>query len=243
MVAHAEQLERQLIDDPVAAREALVARYSKFPPEKFPEFKAPQYDHGARGSIQRARKDQADAEDLAAAEARYGKGLPQILKQLEAFDRALIENPHHASAKLAVTYGAPALESQIPAYKAAQAAKQQARAHQERYDNIHRGVQLAIHHKLIPGDEATLTEMAAVMSNPKFQHSRTNPIDTMQRAAAIVAHPSHEWTTGKKAQRRRDAGSRSIGGGSPSSAHQSPRDPRGPGTGGVRDSISRVAGR
>lgn len=246
MVSTAEQTEAAFKDDPVAARSAIMARYAQMPVENLPTYKPPVRADGLRGSLQRARQDQADAEDLKAAEAKYGKDLPQILAQLEAFDRGMINNPGHTSARLAAAYGAPATQEQIPAYQAKQAAKAKAAAHQEGYNNSLRGVQWAIHQGHIPGDEDTLHEIAAVLLHPRFQKNPTDFNGTLRRAAAIATHPSHVRLTGKSGARnagpRRDAGSLSIGGGS--SGHAASPATRGTGgKGSVRDALRAAAAR
>jgi hypothetical protein len=240
MILTAEQTEAAFKDDPVAARSAIIARYALLPHENLPKYRAPVYDASPRGSMQRARQDQADAEELRAAESKYGKHLPQILAQLEAFDRGMINDPSNTSARLACAYGAPATYEQIPAYKAQQAVKQQAAALEQRHDNIHRGVQEAIKAGHIPGDEATLSEIAAVLQDNRFQHS-PNGFDTLKRAAAIATHPDHVRLTGKIAAKRNDAGTKSISG-SPGSFHDSTRSSIRPSSG-IRDSIRRAAAR
>jgi hypothetical protein len=212
MVSTAEQTEAAFKDDPVAARSAIIANYAKLPVENLPTYKPPVRAEGLRGSIRRATQDQADAQDLKAAEAKYGKNLPQILAQLEAFDRGMINDPANTSARLATAYGAPATHEQIAPYQAAQAAK----AHKKHIDDTRLNiVQHAIQHGHIPGDEATLNEIAAVMVHPKFQQHPTDPVDSLKRAAAIAKHPN--WHNSKRgagssgSTGKRDAGSLSIG--------------------------------
>ncbi|SIO53822.1 hypothetical protein SAMN05443247_07621 [Bradyrhizobium erythrophlei] len=213
MIATAEETEKSFLDDPVAARSAIMASYLKMPFENLPTFKAPKYADGSRGSIQRAQQDQADAEDLAAASAKYGAGLNQILKQIEAFDRGMITDAAHTSARLSAAYGAPSVEAEIAPYQQAQAQKQAAKAHQQAFHNRCKGIQMAIQHGLIPGDEETLHEIAEVLLNPQFQRHPTDVLDSLRRAAAIATHPGHVWTTGKKSRRANsDAGSKSISG-------------------------------
>jgi hypothetical protein len=220
MVATAEQTEAAFKDDPVAARSAIIANYARMPVENLPTYKPPVHAEGLRGSLQRARQDQADAEDLKAAEKKYGANLPQILKQLEAFDRGMINDPANTSARLATAYGAPATHEQIEPYKAAQAQKQAAAAHQQRFDTMHQGVQDMIAKGHLPGDKATLHEVVAVLRDPKFQHHPTDAAETLRRAAAIVAHPDHVRTTAAagRSAGRRDPGSLSISGSAPSAA-------------------------
>jgi hypothetical protein len=238
MIATAEQTEAMFLADPVAARSAIIARYALIPVENLPTYKVPVHDSSLRGSIRRARQDAADAAELKAAEAKYGKHLPQILAQLEAFDRGMISDPANTSARLAAAYGAPATYEQIPAYQAKQAAKEQAAALQQRHDHIHQGVQEAIRQGHIPGDQATLNEIAAVMQDSRFQHS-AEVFHSLRRAAAIATHPNYVRLTGKAAAKRSDAGSRSISGGSPGHFHDSTRSSIRPSSG-IRDSINRA---
>ncbi len=235
MLAEGARMEQMLINDPVAAREHLIAAYSRTPPSK--AFAEPERAHGIRGSVARAKQDQEDSEDLKDWIAKFGKRLPSILAELEFVDRELRRDVAGASAKMAVRYGAPAVESEIEPYKARMAQKEQA-AHVERLSQQRiKGVQLAIYHGLIPGDAETLNEIAEVLLHPQFQKHPTDALESLRRAAAIARHPEHVWKTGKRAAKRADAGSKSIGGGSPSAGHVAPR-----GTGGVRDSVNRAFG-
>ncbi len=203
MLDQAQALEQSFLRDPVAAREQLISNYSRMTPDQMPTFKAPQYDHGVRGSIQRGRQDQADAEDLKGYQTRFGKGLPQILKQIEAADRGMIHTPGATSARLATTYGAPATQSDVPAYEAKQAA---AKAHNDRM----KGVQLAIHHGLISGDEADLNMMADVLAHPQFKRTPDKLAD-LRMAHEVVQTMKKQ----KAAPINNRAGSASISGGSP----------------------------
>jgi hypothetical protein len=71
-----------------------------------------------------------------------------------------------------------------------QAAKAEQRALQERHNTILRGIDLAIEHKVIPGDEATLAEIVAVMQDPRFQYHPTDHLDKLKRADL----PPKKWT-------------------------------------------------
>jgi hypothetical protein len=232
MLAEAAKMEAMLLDDPVQGREALVAAYSRAAPTT--AFVEPQHAKGLRGSLQRARQDQQDAEDLAHWTARYGKRLPQILAELEYTDRALRENAAHASAKLAVRFGAPALESEIEPYQARQHQKQVAR----RADEIgHTVVDALISQGHVPDDEDHLNEVVAVLQDPKFQHDRTDAAKTFWRASQIARHPDHARITPRAAPTaKNDAGRKSISGGP--SAGQGARNEKGSGT--IRDSVRRV---
>src|SRR5689334_363080 len=115
MLQEAARMEQTLMDDPVAARDHLVAAYSRAQPAT--AYIEPTYGKGLRGSLQRARQDQADAEGLKDWIARYGKRLPQILAELEFTDRSLRHDTGMAPAKLAARFGAPAVEAEIPAYE------------------------------------------------------------------------------------------------------------------------------
>jgi hypothetical protein len=239
IIAQAEHFDAAMRDDPVTGRQTLLEHYAAQAPGNFAEFKPAERVEGTRGSLQRARQAQIDADELRAAKAKYGVNLPKILQQLERFDKDLRENPGLVSARIATSQGAPATERQIEPYKAARAQIDAAKAHQARHDAIQRGVNEAIKTGHIPGDEAHLTEIAAVLQHPKFQHS-PNGLDTLKRAAQIVAHPDHQWTTGKRAKRSggSDAGSKSISGSAPSNGHDAPR-----GAGSVRVAVDRAMGR
>lgn len=246
MIATAEQTEAAFKDDPVAARSAIIANYARMPVENLPTYKPPVHDDSLRGSLQRARQVQEDAADLRAAEAKYGGiGLNQILKQLEAFDRGMINDPANTSARLATAYGAPATLEQIPAYQAGQAKKQAVKAAQTRSDFLAAHVAEGIRLGHIPGDEASLEEIAALLRSPNFQQHPTDATPTLLRAAAIVRHPEHVWLTGKKKGRSgalpRGPGSRSISG-APTTYHDSTRSSIRPASG-VRASIDRAMAR
>lgn len=239
-----EQLQAALNDDPVAAREDMLAAYSRGPVEGLPAYKAPSHAHGVRGSIQRARQDASDAADLKAAQAKHGKNLPNVLAQLEAMDRALHTNPALASARIAAAHGAPATESQIPAYHEAQTKKRAAKDYAAQVDALDRHIKEGIAGGHLPGDPATLAEMTAIVQHPRFEHTAGNYTQTLRNAAAIAQHPDYVWTTGGKrpgkkgTASRRDPGSLSLSGSSPSAGHSAPR-----GTGGVRASVDRAMAR
>jgi hypothetical protein len=233
MLAEAQKMEAMLLADPVQGREALLAAYSRAAPTAV--FVEPQHAKGLRGSLQRARQDQQDAEDLAHWTARYGKRLPAILAELEFTDRALRENAAHASAKLAVRFGAPALESEVEPYRARQHQKYVAR----RADELAPVVDSLISQGHVPGDEDHLNEVAAVLQDPKFRHDPTDAAKTFWRASQIARHPDHRRITPRTVTPARDstrAGQKSISGGP--SAGQGARSEKGTGT--IRDSVRRV---
>jgi hypothetical protein len=239
MLQEGARLESMLLSDPLAAYDALLSAYSRTAPVN--GYVAPKYSRGLRGSLQRAAQDQADQEDLSAWIARYGTRLPKIMAELECMDRDLRTNPGLAAARLAVRIGgAPAVSSEIPAWEAKQAQKQYQKYVEQRREEMHQGVCLAIHLGHIPGDADTLNEMAAIMApGTRFQHHPTDPLISMQRAAAIARHPAHvrlTARTGGKAPARSNAGSLSPTGG-PSAGQQS-RNAKG--TGSFKDSIARV---
>jgi hypothetical protein len=239
MVKQAEAIDALLRDDPVQGRLALMRNYHQVSVENIPAFKPRQYADGLRGSLQRARQDQEDESDLREASAKYGLNLNQVLKQIEAFDRAMLESPSYTSARLSANYGAPSVPEDIPGYESRMAARQVEKAKAERYNEILRGVQLAIHHGHIPGDSGTLYEIAAIMNDrSRFQHS-PYLIDTLKRAAQIAVHPDHVPLTGKRrSPRGSDAGSRSISGG-PNTSHDSTRSSV-RNRNGIRESIDRA---
>jgi hypothetical protein len=223
------------MDDAVAAREQLLAAFSRVAPAR--AFKEPEYDRGSRGAVQRARQHQQDLQDLQEWIERYGKRLPGILIQLEALDTELRADPSMASARLAARHGAPAIQSEVPAYVAKMQQKEQQKAYERREADVVKGIQLAQQHGLLPSDEESMAEIAVVLQHPHFQFG-DDAWDALQRAAGIVAHPNHVWSTPcKDAPKKRDAGRKSIGG-APNVAAAAPRGARG--TGGVKDSIARV---
>jgi len=235
MLTQAATIEQMLLDDPVQAREALHAAYSRA--AYMPTYVEPKYASGLRGSLQRARIEQQDAEDLKNWIAKYGRRLPQILADLEVIDRQLTIDPAMASAKLAVRFGAPAVDSEIEPYKAKQAAKAEKAQLQARFDSICQGIQLAIKHEIISGKEDDLNAMADVLQHPTFPWD-----DHKSRGehwALYALRHAHEVARQLRGQNssKRDPGKMSISGGSP----HVPRD-RDRGTGGVRDSIARVRG-
>lgn len=241
IIANGERIEADFKADPVQARQKLVASYSHAPGQtNMAAFKAPVYEKGLRGSLQRARADQADAEDIKAAQEKYGRNLPQILAQLESWDRALHMDIGRTSAKLAAEYGAPATEEEVPVYLAAQEQKAHAAHLAQRHANIQKGVHLAIEQGHIPGDEDTLEEMAAVMKLPQFQHNLSNPLDSLKRAAAIAAHPDHKRITPRKGGKsKRDPGQMSISG-APGTGQGGRASRTEAGQGSFRDSMARV---
>jgi hypothetical protein len=238
-----EAWDARLKDNPVEAREALIAAYTKMAPQNWPDHKAAEPDTSVRGSIRRAQQDATDARSLQAAEAKYGSNLPKILEQLQKFDRAMIDDPSVTSARLAMSHGAPSVEAEVAPYMAKQAAKDRAKAIQKRYDEIHLGICLAVQRGLIPGDAASLWEIAAVMALPHFQHNPANPFEALRRATHIAMHPDHVWLSGKKRTARSGPrpGDKSIGGG-PSTYHDSTRPSLRPATG-VRAAIDRATAR
>jgi hypothetical protein len=230
MLTEAARLEQMLIDDPVQAHQILVASYSRA--GHLRGYQEPSYDKGARGSVQRARQDQEDMQDLKEWVAKYGARVPKILSELEILDRELHKDPNYAAAKLAARHGAPAIQAEIPAYQAKMAQKE----HAARADRVLQGVNLAIEHGRIPGDEDSLNEIAAVLSHPQFQAS-ADGLDTLKRAAAIAAHPDHVRITPRtpaKPAAKSDAGTKSISG-----APNMGASVRAPSTG-VRGSIDRA---
>jgi hypothetical protein len=235
MLEIGEHLTASMNDDPIAAREQLLAAYARLPIR--PEQRETEQLTGMRGNLRRAQQLQRDMEELRDYADKYGTDLPDMVRQLEALDAAMVENPHHASARIAARAGAPAIQSEVPAYQAAQARKTQAAHLARRHAEVHRGVKLAIEHGHIPGDTETLQEIAAVMGDPRFQHS-DDGLETLQRAARIVTHPNHQKL--KAAERaRNEAGTKSISGG-PGRGHLDREHGRDRGTGGIRDSIARV---
>lgn len=235
----AAALTERLNEDPAAAFLEIQGAYSRLPLQRG---KPVEFAKGLRGSLQRAQVDQADAADLADWAQRYGKRLPDVIKELAALDAALSSNTVFEAAKLAARYGAPANDSEVPEYEVHMAAKQAQKAHaaqaKQDFDARCKGVQMAIERGLIPGDEPTLNEIAEILLHKygTFQHT-TDKLGDLQRAAAIAKHPDHRARKVEVARRER-AGQKSISG-APGTG-QGARDVRG--KGGVRDSIARVRG-
>lgn len=207
MLADAQKLEELLMSDPASAFDTLRAAYHRAAPAA--EYVEPSHSAGIRGSVQRAHQAQADNEDLQAYIERYGNRLPTILKDLEALDRNLRRDPNFEAARLSARFGAPAVNSEIPAYKERMAVKEA----QQRYDRVLKGVDMAIEHKIIDGHEDNLTEIAAILGHPQFVHNPHDGLDTLRRAQAIASHPNHQRLTPKSAKpAKSDAGSKSISG-------------------------------
>ena len=234
MLETAQRQEAMFMDDPVAAREALISQYAKMPGENLPIYRAPGYSNGLRGSLQRARQDSEDLEDLREWVAKFGRHLPTILHQIETFDRGMFNDPGAMSAKLAAAYGAPAVAGEIPAYQARMAAKhlQQSRE---------RGVLLAIQHGLIDGNEAHLDVIADVLKHPDFpwaqhyaQHGAHAELFALRHAHEVALQLRKSAKSGEK---RSTAASKSISG-APVPGQGDPN--RNKGKGGIRDSIARV---
>jgi hypothetical protein len=233
MLTEAARLEQMLLDDPVQAHQILVASYSRA--GHLRPYQEPDYARGARGSVQRARQDQEDMQDLKEWVAKYDARVPKILSELEILDRELHKDPNYAAAKLVARHGAPAIQAEIRAYQAKMAEK----AHQQRYNNMLKGVDLAIQHGHIPGDEDSLNEIAAVLGHPQFQHDGDG-LSTLKRAAAIAAHPDHVRLTPRtpaKPAAKSDAGTKSI-----SDAPNMGASVRAPSTG-VRASVDKAVGK
>jgi hypothetical protein len=236
MLAEGHRMEAMLLDDPANAYQVLLAAYSRAKPA--PGYVEPAYSTGTRGSLQRAKQDQQDSEDLKDWIARFGKRLPAIMAELEYVDRALHSNTNYQAAKLAARHGAPAVESEIAPYEQKQAAKTRQRS----MENI---VHQAIAAGLISGDESVLNDIGDVLLHSDFpwaRHVAEGGENFRYHALAHAQHVAMAMRDKKPARAGSDAGSRSIGGGSPASGHGSPRGPRMPGTGGIRDSINRAMG-
>jgi hypothetical protein len=230
MLVEAQKLEQMLLDDPVNAHAALFAAYSRAAPAA--EYVEPVHAKGLRGSLARARQDQADSEDLKDWVARFGKRLPSILAELEATDRALRSNPNFEAAKLAARHGAPVLEHEVAPYEAKQATK----AHQKRYNDICKGIDLAIQHKLIPGDDEHLANIVHVLQHTSFPHHETDGLKTLRAASAIASRLPKAAPA-----KRSDAGTKSISGGpGPGQGGRPSYASRDKGTGSIRDSVRRV---
>lgn len=234
IVAEAAKWDAAMRDDPVAGREAMLEHYSKLSPEHFKPYEPVKQAAGLRGSLQRARQDQEDAQSLAAAQKRYGAALPHILAQLERWDSSLRADPVAASARLAVSQGAPVTERQVPAYLAARAEKAHAAHVAKRHAEILKGIDLAIHHGVIPGDEEHLANVAAVLAHQDFKHHPTDGLATLRAASAVAAQLPR-----RSANRSDDAGTKSISGGpGPGQGGRASRSAAGAGS--TRDSIRRV---
>lgn len=244
IVAQAEKFDAAMRDDPVAGRELLLAAYASLAPEHFAKFKPAEKVAGLKGSLQRARQAQADAEELRAAQEKWGAHLPNILQQLERFDENLRLDPVGTSARIAASQGAPVTERQVPAYEKKQAEKRAAAEHQRRQENMHRGVVEAIKGGHLPSDESTLNEIATILKDPDFhRHLQDYPVkndfEKLKRAAWFAQHPDRVWLSGGKRPGRngprggRDPGAMSISGSAPGAGHTASRS-----QGGVRDAIN-----
>jgi hypothetical protein len=241
ILAQGAKMEQMLLDDPVAAYEALVSSYTRAAPS--PGYVEPRHQRGLKGSLARARQDQEDAEDLKDWIAKYGKWLPKIMAQLELYDRSLRANPGYAAATLAVRIGgAPAIESEVPAYQA----RMEQKAVQQKFDHIHNMLCEAIEKGALPGiknraDEAdALPEIIAVMQLPNFFYHPTDYFNTMWRAAAIAAHPDHVRISPRKGGGKSNEAARRSISGAPGPGQGGREAYRERGKGGVKDSIARV---
>ena len=236
ILAQGAKMEQMLLDDPVAAYEALVSSYTRAAPS--PGYVEPRHQRGLKGSLARARQDQEDAEDLKDWIAKYGKRLPKIMAQLELYDRSLRANPSVAAATLAVRIGgAPAIELEVPAFLAAREQK----AVQQKFDGIHGMLCEAIEKGALPGiksraDEAdALPEIIAILQLPNFHHHPTDTFNTLWRAASLAVHP--EWkriSPRKGGGKSNGAADKSISG-APNAGQGGRESNREKGSGGVRD--------
>jgi hypothetical protein len=237
MLEIGESLTQALRDDPVAAREQLMAAYARLPISA--AHKQVDQAKGLRGDLQRARQTHEDMQDLQAFAKKYGKQLPDVVMKLEALDAALAENAPHASAKIAARFGAPAVPSEVPAYE-------QKIAHKKMGESILEGVHGAIAHGIIDGDEAHLNTIAEVMAHPSFPWPK-HRAERGQHFALYALRHAHEVALQLRAKskptaedrRRREAGTKSIHGG-PGPGQGGRESRHGRGTGGIRDSIRRV---
>ena len=223
IVATAEATEKAFQEDPVAAREMLIARYARRPKEDLPEYRAKEHDNTTRGSFRRAVQFQEDAAELADAESKYGgERLSHLMRYIDSIETGMFEDPHGTSARMATSYGAPAVASQVPHYEQIQEQRQIGKVHEQQERELQAHIVSLITDGHIPHDEDLFMEIAAVLQSPQFQH--TTPTDqinqetaikkTIWRAAQIAQHPAHVRMTpsSKAAPRERDPGTRSISG-------------------------------
>jgi hypothetical protein len=231
MLTEAARLEQALMADPAETYPHLVAAYSRAKP--MTGYVAPSNEKGIRESVRRARQDQQDAEELEAWVAKYGRRVPQILAELLQTDLALRHSPAYEAAKLVARHGAPASDAEKAPYVARQAEKL-------RYANIVRGVQAAIAHGIISGDEADLDLIGDVLKHPKFpwaEHMRRGQhanLYALRHAHEVVQAMRQKQRQSAKGGNRRDPGSLSITGAGGTN-RAAPR-----GSGSVRDAIGRA---
>lgn len=206
----AREWESGFKTDPIGMREKLLETYAAVSPENFPE--EPKEDtkeepkrgpSRPRDSVRRAMADHATASDLVDFEKEFGGKLPAMLAELVKHDKALVDDPVGASARLSIAYGAPATERQQVAYEQRQA---QQRAQQQDSQNVHRALDLIVQHKVLDGfdDDATMSAVADVLESKDFKR-------TGDRLADLKA--AHLTVMNRRANSTRHAaGGKSISG-------------------------------
>jgi hypothetical protein len=239
MLAIGEQITASFHKDPIAAREELLAAFARLPTRQ--AYEPAKHANSARASVARAAQDQADIEDLRQAAERHGIALPRMIKELEVLDNELAADPAGESARIAVRFGAPVVESEVAPFQQKQAAKAQAAKHESMHNAILHGIDLVIKQGLISGEPAHLNKIAAVLTHKDFpwaEHRKHQ--DFNFRALLHADHVAKQMQSSKN--RVWDAGQKSISG-APGPG-QGGRTARGDaGTGSARDSIARARGR
>jgi hypothetical protein len=241
----AKAFEARLMSEPHNAYYDMVAAYSRT--KNSSPYKEPVFSKGLRGSLERARIDQQDEEQLRAFTAKFGSRIPSILAEINAMDDDLRRSTSYEAAKISARFGAPAVPDEIPAYEQKLAVKEQQKAAEQHFLRRCHGITLAVEGGHLPGiasihDEDAMNELAAVLQHPQFQHNLANPLDSLIRAAKIASHPEHKRITPRKGaskSTKRSAGALSITGGARADRNSSYGN-RERGTGTTRDSIRRV---
>lgn len=204
-VKRSEQWEKEFKADPVATREKILAAYAGVNPRNFQDSAEPEKAHGVRGSIRQAQREHADLAALSKYEAKYGKAFPQIVAQLNQFDKDLANDPVGVSARLAANAGAPVTEAQQRVYEAKQAADQ---AHRQETEKLHQNLEYVA--KNVPGlaDEPTWNAIADILESKDFKRSN-DPMADLGRAHGMVLSRRANSTKHAVAA---NAGSKSISG-------------------------------
>jgi hypothetical protein len=204
--------------DPVATRQMLLDQYLKTSPENFAKAKPREYQQGVRGSIERAREDQRDLEELAPHIEKHGSKFTHFMRQLVELDAAMTNDPVGTSARLAANYGA----LNAPAKQAHQQPQEQPRpikplherTPEEDFSNVYEAVGRIVESRdhpsvAMPGieNEDVLNGIADALTNGAVKRTADRMADL--RAAYALVMKSREDQQAEQ-QRSIERGSKSI---------------------------------
>jgi len=234
--------------DPLTAREAIQREYLKLTPQNFRKSQPKEYEAGISGSLQRARDDQSDFEELKPYLEKYGKRFPELLRQAIEFDQGMVDDPIGTSARLAAAHGG--IEAATARQQQQEQTAQQRpvkplheRTPQEDQSNVFEAVELIVQNRdhpsvALPGIEApgVMDAMADALESGAIPRTQDRMADLRAAYAAVMKTRQAQQA---EQQQRVERGSRSIVG-SPSTSTSS--GSRG-GRSGIAASLERAFGR